>query len=229
MADGVALFTQDDTGEYHEYTPPSFTDSLPEDLREHEHLKEVGDGVQLAQSYVDLIKNQPVVPPDASGYSYDFPEGYELDNESFESFKKTAFESGITQKQFQQFLEFDVGRNQAAKESFQASVTQNRNNTENALRTEYGDNYDSKIESAKGVIRSYGNEEFSKFLEDSHLGDNPHMIRLLAWVAGSTSEDSLVNTEPRGTPQEGRKVGEDGRPMLDFSKSMKDGMQSPGS
>ena len=216
MADGVALFTQDDTGGYVEYTPPSFNDSLPEDLREHEHLKEVGDNAQLAQSYVDLIKNQPVVPPDPSGYSYDFPEGFELDNESFDSFKKVALDEGITQKQFQALAGYDVQRTEAAKESFQASITQNRNDSENALRTEWGDKYDSKIESAKGVLRSYGNEEFTQFLKDSHLGDNPGVIKMLSWVAEKLSEDSLINSESRGTPEEGPKKGEGGEPMLDF-------------
>ena len=62
------LYTTDDTGAYVEYTPPEapgFHETLPEDLRESDHLKEVESGDQLARYYVDLKSNY-LKPPDTA-------------------------------------------------------------------------------------------------------------------------------------------------------------------
>ena len=40
MADEVTYYTQDDTGQYVEAELPSFHSSLPEDIREHEAIKD---------------------------------------------------------------------------------------------------------------------------------------------------------------------------------------------
>jgi hypothetical protein len=219
MANGdgaPVLFTQDtDTGEYTEYTPPSFHETLPEDVRDSEHIKDVSDHAQLAKNYVDLITNQPVLPPDASGYSFEFPEDFQLDEEVFETFKGKAFEMGLTQKTFSDVLSFEVEREATARQSMEASVLKTREETESTLKTEWGDNYDKNVESAKKVLSAVGDDTFMQFLEDSKLGDNPHIIRAFAALGEKMSEGSFIKPGHRSEPNE-KERGEGGTPMLSF-------------
>ena len=123
--DAPTLFTQDDTGNYVEYTPPeppAFHETLPEDLRESEHLKEVKGADELARYYVDLKSNYLKPPDTADGYEFEKPDGYELDDETFKTFKNIAFENGINQKQFESIMKLDVERNQKTLESINQAM-----------------------------------------------------------------------------------------------------------
>ena len=69
MADEVTYYTTDDTGAYVETALPTFQDSIPEELRDSEHIKGYGDAGELARAYVDLKSNAPEVPETADGYT----------------------------------------------------------------------------------------------------------------------------------------------------------------
>jgi hypothetical protein len=213
--EGPALFTQNDTGEYVEYTPPSFHETLPEGLRDSEHLKNISDNAQLAENYANLIKDQPVVPGDSSGYSFDFPDDFNLDADTFSSIKEKALELGITQKTFQGLMEFEVERERVAEETYRNTVARNREAAENQLKTEWGDNYDSKRDSAVKFLDRFQDENFRTFLEETKFGDNPTVIRFFANLAEKISEDAFINPGSRPPTGEQRR-GEGGEPMLDF-------------
>ena len=74
MEEGAqTLYTTDDTGNYVEYTapdPPAFHDTLPEDLRGSDHLKDVEDSGQLARFYVDMKSTYLKPPESAEGYEF---------------------------------------------------------------------------------------------------------------------------------------------------------------
>jgi len=215
------LFTLDNTtNEYVEYVPPeppAFKDTLPEDIRENEHLNEVQDNAQLARYYVDLKANYLKPPDDPNGYEFEAPEGFNIDSETYDKFKNIAFENGVNQKQFSELMNLEVERHNKMAEKMNTDIAAGRAAAEAALKTEWADKYEEKLETAKKFLRheKVADEGFMQFLEDTRLGDNPQMIKMFARLAGLISEDAFVKPGT-GDDGSGMERTEDGRPMLRF-------------
>ena len=217
------LFVQDDTsGEYQEYTPPepqAFRDTLSEDLRDNDHLKEVETGDQLARYYVDLKKDYLAPPETADGYEFKKPEGFMASDDELARFKSKAFESGLNQKQFGELMEFNATSQKEAFEKLNQTIAAKQQEGEKALKTEWGAEYDKKLESAKSVLNheKVADPEFKKFLEDTRLGDNPQIIKFFAKMSELISEDAFNKPGTGGgADSDTRHKTDDGRPMLTF-------------
>jgi len=224
--DSPTLFTKDDTsGEYVAYEPPApaaFHDTLPEDLKTSEHLEGIEDTAGLARYYVDLKSNELKPPDTADGYEFEMPEGFNVDDNAYSEFKKMAFENGINQKQFSALMGMEATRHKSAMESINTNIETRRAESEAALKTEFGDKYEQKLESAKKVLNheAFADGAFKQFLEDTRFGDNPQVIKFFSKLSDLISEDAF--TKPgTGDSKPGIPVGEDGRPMLKFP-SMED-------
>ena len=216
------LYTTDDTGNYVEYTPPAppaFHDTLPEDLRESEHLKDVKDPENLARYYVDLKKDYLAPPETADGYEFEKPEGFMASDEELAQLKSVAFENGINQKQFAKIMEFNVTSQKQAFEKLNQTIAAKQQEGEKALKTEWGTEYEKKLESAKSVLNheKVADPEFKKFLEDTRLGDNPQVIKFFAKMSELISEDAFNKPGTGdGAESDNRHRTDDGRPMLTF-------------
>lgn len=214
------LYTTDDTGNYVEYTPPeppAFQDTLPEDLKGNDHLKEVESGDQLARYYVDLKSNELRPPDTADGYEFDIPDGFNVDETAYGEFKSLAFEQGINQKQFSALMTMETQRDASAREQIKNNIENYNAEAQKALKTEWGDGYQAKLDSANRILshEKFADGEFKQFLNDTRFGDNPQVIKFFSKLSDLISED--VFTKPgTGDGQEGRPTGEDGRPILDF-------------
>ncbi len=215
-----ALYTTDDTGNYVEYTPPeppAFHETLPEDLRESDHLKDVKDGDQLARYYVDMKSNLKVPPSSADGYEFQKPDGFNVDENAFKEFKTMAFENDITQAQFGELMKLEVSRHTKALEAVKQNQESYQQTAEVELKTEWGDNYEKNRESAKNLLNHevVSDAGFKKFLEDTRFGDNPQVIRFFSKLAGLISEDAFKKPGTGDGGNESERT-EDGRPMLKF-------------
>ena len=224
MEDGngaPTLFTLDDTtNEYVEYQAPeapAFKETLPEDIRDSEYLKDVNDPHELAKSFVDLKSNQTPPPESPDGYEFEAPDGFEIDADTFNQFKTIAHESGVNQKQFSKIMELEVSRSNKAVEALNAKIETDRAEAEAALKKEWGDSYDKKLEAAKTFLNheKVADPAFNQFLEDTRFGDNPQVIKMFAKLADLISEDAFVKPGT-GTDMPGVPRTEDGRPMLSF-------------
>jgi hypothetical protein len=214
------LYTTDDTGNYVEYTqpePPAFHDTLPEDLKASEHLEGVEDAAGLARYYVDLKSNYLKPPDTADGYEFEMPEGFNVDEGAYSEFKNMALEEGINQKQFSALMGMEAKRDAAAREMITNNINKYNEESAAALKTEWGDNYQAKLDSANRVLRheSFADGEFKQFLKESRFGDNPKVIKFFSKLSDLISEDAFVKPGT-GTGQDGPTKGEDGRPMLKF-------------
>lgn len=220
MGETPTLYTTDDTGNYVEYTPPeppAFKDTLPEDIRGSEHLSDVEDNTQLARYYVDLKSNYLKPPDSAEGYEFEKPNDFHLNDEQLAEYKKTAFESGMNQKQFGEWMKFETGNFSKSVEALRTAIATSKTEGEKALKAEWGDNYEKNVNAAMSVLKNekLADEKFVKFLEDSRFGDNPAVVRFFHKLSESLAESAFVKSE-HGSGGENKHVGEDGRPMLHF-------------
>jgi len=224
MEGEATLFTQDpDTNEYVAYTPPSFQESIPENLREHESLKEIADLGQLAEKHVELFSAQPQRPESPEAYAFGIPEGFPIVEADLNAFKKGAYESGLTQEQFKAVMGHYIERETRLAEQYKADIEAHREESMNQLKMEFGDSAEEKIQKASQFLVGLGEklggdnvEKVRAWLDDTKFGDDPMVIRLLSKAAELISEDLFIKGEHRNDGGE-RPKGVDGEPRLKFT------------
>ncbi len=216
------LYQKNDTGDFVEFTPPSFQETIPEDLREHESLKEITDVGALTKNYVDLFSSQPTRPENPNAYEVTIPEGFPIIEEDLTAFKQGAYEAGLTQDQFKAVMGHYVERETRLAESYKADILKHREEAEKQLKMEYGDAYEAKTQKASNFLLALGEklggenvDAFRKWLDDTKFGDDPMVIRLLSAASELISEDALIKGDNR-TPNNERPIGSDGKARLRF-------------
>lgn len=220
MADEVTYYTQDDTGGYVEASLPSFHESLPEGIRDHEALKDKDPAV-LAQEYVDLKTSLPQIPETPDAYELpEIPEGLPVDQEAMTGFKTLAHELKLTPEQVQKIVEYDFQRAQRyveadkqATEDAANEIRKSREAANAALNKEWGAGKEAKMELVAKVKQRFIPEDTLKEWDESGLSDNPVFIKFLAEIGDAMDEDRLIlpNQRSHEIPRTA-----DGRPILRY-------------
>jgi DNA-binding transcriptional MerR regulator len=218
-----ALFTQNDNGEYVEYTPPAFQELIPETLRDNELFKEIADSGQLAEKYYELHSSQPEKPQSIDAYSYDLPEDFPIIEEDLAAFKNLALELGIPTNNFKKIMDHYVEREKRIADQYNADIDRHRQESEDELKRLFGDRYESKCKSANVFLDAIGKKlgeqdygKFRKWLDDTKFGDDPMVIRLFAKASELISEDSYITNTEHRTNEGERPKSVDGSPRLRF-------------
>lgn len=138
-----------------------------------------------------------------------------LDNQTLDTFKQTAHQLGLTNKQLNELVKFDTQRASQAVEQYE----QYRENAEKTLRDTWGRDFDNRLQGAKEAISQYEEKfpEFAKELKDGSnpMANNPIVIAALSELHKSMQEKGTVS------PQSGVRYGtsaEDAKEQLDEIK-----------
>ena len=211
---GDTLYQQTDTGDYEVYTPPAFSESIPEEIRgKFEGIEDAG---QLAQKYVEMEGQLPAKAESVDDYEITVPEGQELNEELADGLKQYAFENGISPDQLKGLVEWYGGEQVSAGEAFNEMIENERAEAETALKAEWGDDYDTNLDAAKKVVDTFGDENFKTFLNETGLGSEPALVKLFHTISSKISEDSFVaGSDGSGNDQEGQR-DDSGRLKLTF-------------
>lgn len=198
--------------------PVGFLDSLPEDLRMEPSLRNFTDPASLAKSYVHaqrMIGADKIPLPGKSATDEDWanvwsrlgrpqsPSEYQLsfekpvfaDNE-LESFKKSAFEAGLNNRQVERmarFLEETVtGASTSREEMAQKAVYE----AEQELRQEFGQAFEQRMalafNAAKQLLGDTDLLDEVQLADGRMLGDHPQIVRMFAKLAEQIGEDKLL-------------------------------------
>jgi hypothetical protein len=196
-------------------------DSLEPDLKNDPSITKFKDPGTLAKSYRELQKligkDKIVVPTDKStpqewaefykkvgrpddinAYELaqtEMPEEIKMRKEVQESFKKVAYDLGLTKKQFSELSKFYDTTTLASLNQEVESLKSLAQNTETSLRKEWGAAYESKVDSAQKVINKFFtgkniNKAFN--ILSSDIG----FVKAMSEVAAALGEDSI-----KGTPR----------------------------
>jgi hypothetical protein len=225
MADEVTYYTTDDTGAYVEAELPSFSDSIPEEIRDSEHIKGYGDAGAMAQALHDLKSNTPQIPETADGYTLpEMPETIQADTEALDGFKALAHELKLSQAQVEKIVNFDIERakkyneldTKSAEEAVEA-IKKDREAAQAALDKEWGATKATKMELVAQVKTKFLDEDTIKKWDKSGFSDDPALIKLLGDFGASIGEGQL-RLKDDGKPGEIPR-GPDGRPILQYNKT----------
>lgn len=196
----------------------TFQDSLPEDLRGHESLKDFKDVGGLAKSFIDtqaMVGNSVRIPGENAsdedvakfytslgrpetpdGYelsTWEQPQGFKANEDMTSSFKTVGHQLGLTGKQME-------GLNNWYGEQINGMATNMQTDRDNRAKTvmaefrkELGASADAKIDLASAAMNKFASKEIIEYLDETGLGNDPMLLRLFMGVADNMGEDQILN------------------------------------
>lgn len=196
--------------------PADWRLSIPEDIRTHASLKDIKDIPSLAKSYVHaqtLVGSEKVLkprpdwkpeqwgafydsvgrPPTTDGYKFGedvIPKEATVDPEKLKNVQKLFHDNGLTPNQASAVMKYYMDSITTAEKTTSEQRTSAQMAATNALKKEYGDSYDSKIEIAKSVVHKFGDQEFLQSLEETGLGNDPRLVRMFIKLGEAMLDDT---------------------------------------
>lgn len=152
-------------------------------------------------------------PEDPQQYSLERADVF--DEKTFETFRNTAYEIGLSNKQAEKISNYFENQVREGQEVLAQRAEEARFNGEQELRQEFGQNFEKKLTQAQAAARTVigDTEIFDKIqLADGRkLGDHPAIIRTFSRMAEMLGEDGLVGepTEVVMSSQDAQKLIEE--------------------
>ena len=214
----------------------TWLDSLEPTYRENPLVNRFQDANEFAKSYVSaqkIIGAEKVAKPSKSWSDDQYnefyaaigrpesPDLYQLtdakyDDNQLASLRQMAFEAGLQPRQFEKIAGFMRQANEQGAVEQDALYEQKAFEARQALRQEYGQAMEQKLNLAINTAKQYvgvdNMEIFNSPLPDgSLLGDHPAIVKMFVNIAESIGEDNIVGepTEMIMTPQEAKRQIDD--------------------
>jgi hypothetical protein len=196
--------------------PTSWTDSLPPEMRDDPIIKQVPDVQTLAKNYMHAQRligakrveqpspqwddkkwdsfytsiGRPETPDKYTLPEVKFEDGAQWDEKNLSDAKTFFHKNGLTDRQAKATLEYYAGLVNNQSKTTKEATEAKRAGAMQVLQAEFGEKMQNKIDTAKAVIRKFGDDELFKYLDSSELGNNPGLVRALAKMGEAMMEDS---------------------------------------
>ena len=198
-----------------------FKSLIPDEYKEDKALANFQDMNQFVKSYLHAQKmvgldKIPVpnkyatdedwkevykrlgAPETPDQYKYKFAKDQKVDEASLKAFNEVAQKNGLLPKQAENIVKFYNELSQQAVSQEASKIDSARLESETVLKTEYGAEYNKRLDQAKRLASQTLGEDFlnKTVLKDgSRLGDNVSLIKAFSTLADKLSEDEIVKGE----------------------------------
>lgn len=200
----------------------TWRDSLPAELQSNPTLSTIPDVATLAKNHVNLqgilgskrtelpndkwtdeqrgqFWNQlgrPEAPDKYTQFKVELP-GVEFPKEEMDKTYAEFHKIGLTDKQAQAVLGLHFGNMKTGLELSAKQKEQEKAMTEEALKKEFGSNYEGKMAMLNATLARFGSQELVEWAEKSGAGNNAAFVKALVKIGESLMEDT--STTPKGT------------------------------
>jgi len=157
-------------------------------MGEHLVIPEAED----AEGWNDIY-NKMGRPETSDAYELKYEGDIALDDDLTSSFKQFAHGLGLTQKQFNDIVGFQLDAIAAQETAFGTQLDTTKAENVELLKQKYGIQYDAKMTSARATADSLGIYET---LNSKGLASDPDIINMLATIASKSGEDILTPASP---------------------------------
>ena len=120
----------------------------------------------------------------------DTKDGYQVEGAD-PDFLEWAHDNGLSTAQVKAWQENTQGQNNQDAENSDAEMQA----ANDLLKKEWGHAYDAKLSQAKNAVMAYADAETQQFLLDSGLANNAGMIRLMAGIGATLTEEQSAGME----------------------------------
>lgn len=156
---------------------------------------------KMLESYSNLEKRigtGDLPPKTETEYKLDyssFPEGIKIDPEREKSFLKSCHAMGMTNKQVQGVMDRYA---ELIAEGLQMQTNQ-KQAEEEALKKEWGDDFDVNIKFAQKAFLAYADEQDKANIDQ--IGNNTALLRILTKIGKDMEEDTFVKGDGASSPE----------------------------
>ena len=195
-----------------------FKSLIPDEYKEDKALANFQDMNQFVKSYLHAQKmvgldKIPVpnkyatdedwqevykrlgAPEKPDQYKYKFAKDQKVDEASLKAFNEVAQKNGLLPKQAENIVKFYNELSQQAVSQEASKIDAARLESETVLKTEYGSEYNKRLDQAKRLASQTLGADFlnNTILKNgSKLGDNVSLIKAFSNLADKLSEDEIV-------------------------------------
>jgi len=121
-------------------------------------------------------------------YTFEMPEGFELDEQSSTEFKEIAKDLKLPKESAQKLVDIAVKREQARVEAHAQAVKSWGEQV--AADKELGT--PENLATAKQAIETFGSPELKEMLDKTGLGNHPAVVRMALKIGKAISEDRVI-------------------------------------
>lgn len=129
-------------------------------------------------------------PESPDKYKFETPEGIHLDGEALGQFSGLAHKMGLTQKQANELVAYEIDRINHYNESIKAQADA----AIGTLKAKWGADFDNRLNGAKQVLNQYASDfpEAIEELKNSTAANNPAVVQMLSDLYGSLQESGAI-------------------------------------
>jgi hypothetical protein len=125
------------------------------------------------------------------------PDGLPYDEDTEKAFKDWAHMNGLNKKQAANLYDAYVKTQIERHAAWDTQVKQTRAQAEMALRREFGNGYEQKLNQAKMALRQYADPDYFQWLDESGQGNSPQMIRVWARIGEQLGGETRLQGRPQ--------------------------------
>jgi hypothetical protein len=150
-----------------------------------------------------LTDAAPTTPPAEAtpDYTFEMPEGIELDKSATEEFTAIAKELKLPQDAAKKLVDLEVKRIQAQQQQHQSLVNEWAEQVK-ADKDLGGDKLDENLAVARKAIDAFGTPELKELLNTTGLGNHPEVVKAFFKAGKAISEDGFVRGAPKSPATE---------------------------
>lgn len=219
--------------------PPASTwrDGLPDDIKSDATLAKYSDIKSLAAAHISLQRHLGAdkiavpgahatdedwkgvfaklgLPGEVKDYAIKFKEGFTVKEDFVNGFRDQAHKAGVLPKQAQALADWFSDVNLKAEQDFAQERASKQEADLKALQTEWGNAFKPNLVSANRLLKEHGGEHIMKYLDETGLGNDVHIIRALAGIAKAVYGESPAKGQNDGgageaSPADARKAAMD--------------------
>lgn len=195
-----------------------FLKDVPADISADPSLKDIKDVAGLAKSYVNsqkMLGSRIAIPGETATEAErnefyaklgrpEKPDAYEfkddgLPNEIYgrqeilQTMRTSMHKHGLSKKQAEAIFADYTALMHGNITKLSEEATGKKTAAVEALKKEWGGNYDKNLAIAKAAFKKFGADpELTKFVDDSRLGDHPGFIKLFQAIGAAVGGDKLI-------------------------------------
>jgi hypothetical protein len=209
--------------------PDNWKESLPEEMRSNPTIKNVSSLKAMAemllhsQSAIGANKiaipgknateedwkqvyHKLGLPESVENYKLDLPNGHNFDEGFVTQLRDNAYKAGILPAQLNKILSWYHSANNEALAKMDKEYTDKIQDGLSQLRKEFGQAWDEKISYGKRALSYFAEKngldpkQVFTWVDATGMGDDPMMIKLMAFMGGLLREDKIIGSEfiPQG-------------------------------
>lgn len=135
---------------------------------------------------------RPAKPEEYAVERPKLPDGMQYDEAMEKEFRAAAHKAGVSNRQFKALYDLFNSRQIAAYQSAAEQSAKALQASQDALKKEWGNDYDTKTELAKRALIFMGGQELIDEVNRTGIGNSPSLVKVFAEVGRRLSDDKLV-------------------------------------